>query len=40
GRFRSQTRTFSTMTRGLLDLAQWLATHRVQVVAMEATGAY
>lgn len=40
GRFRSQTRTFSTMTRGLLDLAEWLATHRVQVVAMEATGAY
>ncbi|ANZ42554.1 hypothetical protein BBK82_07320 [Lentzea guizhouensis] len=40
GRFRSQTKTFSTMTRGLLDLAEWLATHRVQVVAMEATGAY
>lgn len=40
GRFRSQTKTLSTMTRGLLDLAEWLATHRVQVVAMEATGAY
>lgn len=40
GRFRSQTKTFSTVTRGLLDLAEWLATHRVEVVAMEATGAY
>jgi transposase len=40
GRFRSQTKTFSTMTGGLLELADWLATHRVQVVAMEATGAY
>jgi transposase len=40
GRFRSQTKTFSTVTRGLLELAAWLAAHRVQVVAMEATGAY
>ena len=40
GRFRSQTKTFSTMTRGLLQLAEWLATHQVRVVAMEATGAY
>lgn len=40
GRFRAQTKTFSTTTRGLVELAGWLATHRVEVVAMEATGAY
>lgn len=40
GRFRSQTRTFATMTGSLLELSDWLASQRVQVVAMEATGAY
>jgi transposase len=33
-------RTVSTTTRGLLDLADWLAAHEVTHVAMEATGVY
>lgn len=40
GKFRSETRTFTTMTGDLLELADWLSEQRVQVVAMEATGAY
>ena len=35
-----QTRTFSMMTRDLLEMADWLREHRVTHVAMEATGAY
>jgi len=31
---------FATTTRGLLQLADWLAAHRCDVVAMEATGVY
>src|SRR6266853_4637871 len=31
-------RTFSTRTRGLLELAEWLAAHDLTHVAMEATG--
>jgi transposase len=31
---------FSTTVRGLLGLRDWLAAHRVQQVAMEATGVY
>jgi transposase len=33
-------RTVSTNTRGLLELADWLTTHGVTHVAMEATGVY
>lgn len=34
------TRTFATTTRGLLALADWLASWRVTRVGMEATGVY
>jgi hypothetical protein len=37
---RSQTRTFSTMTRQLLVLRDWLASERVTVVSMESTSTY
>jgi transposase len=37
---RSQTRTFSTMTRRLLVLRDWLASERVTVVSMESTSTY
>lgn len=33
-------RTVATHTRGLLELAEWLAAHEVTHVAMEATGVY
>jgi transposase len=36
----SQVRTFSTMTDGLLALADWLRALNVQHVAMESTGVY
>ena len=35
-----ETRTLSTMTKGLLELADWLTTHRVTHVAMGSTGVY
>lgn len=35
-----EVRTFATTTSGLLALADWLAAHAVQQVAMEATGVY
>ena len=35
-----ETRTFSTMTTHLLELADWLVCHRVTHVALEATGSY
>jgi len=35
-----ETRTFSTMTKGLLELADWLAKHQITHVAMESTGVY
>jgi transposase len=35
-----EVRTFATTTSGLLALADWLESHGVQVVAMEATGVY
>lgn len=35
-----ETRTFPTMTKDLLALADWLAEHRVTHVAMESTGVY
>jgi len=34
------TRTFSTMTKDLLELASWLAEHGVTHVAMESTGVF
>jgi transposase len=37
---RREHRTVATTTRGLLDLAQWLASYEVTHVAMEATGVY
>jgi len=35
-----ETRTFSTLTRGLLELSDWLSSHHIAAVAMEATGVY
>jgi transposase len=35
-----ETRTFSATTRGLLTLADWLASYGVTLVVMEATGVY
>src|SRR5205807_10238154 len=40
GKAFEEVRTFSTMTRDLLALADWLAEHRVTHVAMESTGVY
>jgi transposase len=37
---KKQTRTFSTMTSNLLQLADWLTTHHCEMVAMESTGVY
>lgn len=37
---RRETRTFSTMTRGLVELSDWLRSYRVSHVAMESTGVY
>ena len=39
-RRRSEVRTFSAMTSGILDCAGWLAEHQVSLVGMEATGDY
>jgi transposase len=38
GKVETDLRTFGTMTRDLLELAEWLAAHGVTHVAMEATG--
>lgn len=40
GRPRKEVRTFGTTTGALLELADWLSTHAVTHVAMEATGVY
>jgi transposase len=40
GKVREQVRTFSTMTRDLLALSDWLAECGVTHVAMESTGVY
>jgi transposase len=40
GERRSETKTFATTTRGLTELADWLAGHGVTDVAMESTGVY
>jgi transposase len=39
-RRRKEIRTFSTMTRDLLAMRDWLLTEQVTVVGMEATGSY
>jgi transposase len=39
-RRRTETRTFTTMTRAVLALRDWLISERVQVAGMEATGDY
>lgn len=40
GRVTKEVRTFETMTRSLLELADWLAEQGVTHVAMESTGVY
>src|SRR5262245_46436016 len=40
GKVFEEVRTFSTMTRDLLALSDWLAEHGVTHVAMESTGVY
>lgn len=40
GQARKQVRTFGTMTRDILDLADWLTREGVSHVAMESTGVY
>ena len=40
GEMQRHIRTFSTMTAGLLALADWLEGMHVPVVAMESTGVY
>lgn len=39
-RHREEVRTFSSMTRAVLALSDWLADQHVQLVVMEATGDY
>ncbi len=38
--WQREIRTFSTMTKGLLELADWLKAGEVTIVAMESTGVY
>ena len=40
GRVHSETRHWGTMTRDLLEMADWLAAEEVMNVAMESTGVY
>ena len=40
GKVKVEVRTFETTTAGLIALAEWLASHGVTSVAMEATGVY
>lgn len=40
GEVQRRTKTFPTMTRDLIALADWLATQGVSLVAMESTGSY
>jgi transposase len=40
GRARSEVRTFSTLTAGLLELADWLTRQGVTHAALESTGVY
>jgi transposase len=40
GNIHQETRTFGTMTRDILEMADWLAAEEVTYVAMESTGVY
>jgi transposase len=40
GQVHKQVQTFATMTRDILELADWLTRHGVSHVAMESTGVY
>jgi transposase len=40
GRMHQEVSTFTTTSAGLLELRDWLQSHRVSKVAMEATGVY
>jgi transposase len=40
GTLRQEIREFATTTRGLLVLRDWLASFKVRLVGMEATGVY
>ena len=40
GQGRQEIRRFETMTRDLLELADWLQSQQVTHVAMESTGVY
>jgi transposase len=40
GRRRQEVREYATLARGLLELADWLHSQSVQLVAMEATSSY
>jgi transposase len=40
GEFHEEVRTFKTMTTALLDMADWLASAGVTIIAMESTGVY
>jgi transposase len=40
GSIHQETRTFGTMTRDILEMADWLAAEEVTYVAMESTGVY
>jgi transposase len=40
GRLDQQVRSFTTTTRGILQLGDWLMEHQVSIAAMESTGVY
>jgi transposase len=40
GRRRQEIREYSTLSRSLLELADWLRCERIELVAMEATSDY
>jgi transposase len=40
GKIRSESRSFGTTTRSILELGDWLEERGVQIVAMESTGVY
>ena len=40
GKVRQEVRTFSTITKSLYELGEWLLAEQVMAVAMEATGVY
>src|SRR5437879_3826996 len=40
GKVLTQTKTFATMTRDLLNLSDWLAAQGVTILAMGSTGSY